>query len=99
MKPAPKRACLSLNDQIANVIHVICRHCNIEKKRISAGRYPNGKDTKWVDETMREWNGLMCPQCHLVRLKIKQKERRANRKAHKEKSSAKRRERYLRTGK
>lgn len=90
---------LSPNEQAANLVVVICKACNFEKNRINAGRYPNGKDTKYVDETNREWNGLMCPPCHLARLKVKQKFDRATDSRRKKKANARRRSYYKRTGK
>ena len=47
-----------------------CKKCLVMKNRILAGKYPNGKDKKWVDENGNEWNGKTCPTCH----KAKQRE-------------------------
>lgn len=44
-----------------------CKICKLECKRIFAGRYPNGKDKKWVDESGREFSGKVCPKCHAER--------------------------------
>lgn len=54
----------------------ICRECRVIKTRVGAGRYPNGKDTKWVDEHGKQWNGNMCPSCFKYRTRFKTKERR-----------------------
>ena len=43
---------------------IVCKICNKECKRYFAGRYPNGKDKRWIDaETGREFNGRLCPPC------------------------------------
>lgn len=49
----------------------ICKLCNKIKTRISAGKFPNGKDMKYVDENGKQWTGSVCPSC----LKEKSKER------------------------
>lgn len=90
---------LTPNEQAANMQLTICKLCNTEKARIVAGKYPSGKDTRFVDITNKEWNGLQCPKCHADEVAIKQKIRRAKNKVFREKVNAKRRERYRRTGK
>ena len=48
------------------------RHCKIclnLKQRILNGKYPNGKDSCWVDENSRQWNGKVCPDCNVKRCK------------------------------
>lgn len=40
-----------------------CSICGETKKRISAGKYPNGKDRRWVDESGRQFCGSKCPTC------------------------------------
>lgn len=46
---------------------IICKLCQKECKRYFAGRYPNGKDKRWIDETGREFSGKVCPKCHAER--------------------------------
>jgi hypothetical protein len=46
---------------------ITCKICKLEVKRYFAGRYPNGRDKKWVDETGREFSGKVCPKCHAER--------------------------------
>lgn len=99
MRVSMTKVNLSLNEQAANSEHVLCKSCQHLKIRIKAGYYPNGKDGKFVDPDMREWNGRVCPDCHVVSLKVKQKISRAKDKIFKEKANAKRRERYKLTGK
>ena len=40
---------------------ICCKRCGETKKRIAAGKW--GKDTKWVDEQGKLFNGLVCPPC------------------------------------
>lgn len=47
----------------------ICKKCFKMKPRISAGKFPNGKDTRYVDENNKQWSGSVCPDC--VKLKAK----------------------------
>lgn len=44
-----------------------CTYCGNTHTRYLAGRYPNGKDKKWVDENGREFSGRTCPSCHASR--------------------------------
>jgi hypothetical protein len=46
---------------------IICKICEQECKRYFAGRYPNGKDKRWIDQTGREFSGKVCPNCHAER--------------------------------
>tara|TARA_R110000868_G_scaffold66014_6_gene197015 strand:+ start:11211 stop:11426 length:216 start_codon:yes stop_codon:yes gene_type:complete len=41
----------------------ICKTCNKIKTRITAGKFPNGKDKKHVDENGKQWTGSVCPDC------------------------------------
>lgn len=41
-----------------------CKLCNFLLVRIAAGKYPNNKDTKYIDEYGKEWSGRVCPGCH-----------------------------------
>lgn len=40
-----------------------CSICGETKKRIAAGKFPNGKDKRWADEAGRLFNGAKCPEC------------------------------------
>lgn len=42
---------------------IVCKKCGESKKRIRAGKFGNGKDTRWTDEAGRQFNGLCCPEC------------------------------------
>lgn len=58
-----------------------CKVCDQIKKRIQMGTY-DGKNKKWVDESGKLWNGLMCPICHKgkaksVMQKLRQEEKNA----------------------
>lgn len=53
-----------------------CKACGEFKIRIRSGRYPNAKDSVFVDIEGKQWSGNVCPQCHVERTKNKQKERR-----------------------
>lgn len=43
---------------------IVCKVCRHECKRYFAGRYPNGKDKRWIDINGREFSGKVCPDCH-----------------------------------
>jgi len=43
---------------------IVCKECEKECKRYFAGRYPNGKDKRWIDDSGREFSGKVCPSCH-----------------------------------
>lgn len=51
----------------------ICKVCNLEKYRIDAGFYQNGKDKRYVDKKLKQWSGLVCPDCHRERVKIRKR--------------------------
>lgn len=58
-----------------NEISIIkCKICLETKTRILSGKYPDGKNNRWVDESGLEFNGKTCPTCH----KIKMAERKRN---------------------
>lgn len=40
-----------------------CSTCGETKKRIRAGKYPDNRNTKWVDDQSKQFNGLCCPVC------------------------------------
>lgn len=48
---------------------VKCKECGETKKRYNAGKYPNNKDTRFVDELGKEWSGKRCPECQRARSK------------------------------
>jgi hypothetical protein len=56
-----------------------CKICLEEKLRIQIGRYPNGKDKKFGDETGKQWNGSICPPCNTIRSKTTMQKTRASR--------------------
>jgi hypothetical protein len=58
----------------------ICKTCNKIKQRISAGKFPNGKDTRYVDENNKQWTGSVCPDCLKEKAKVRSKAARAAKK-------------------
>lgn len=44
-----------------------CRHCEQLKPRILIGKYPDGKNKKYADETGKLWNGSVCGSCNVKR--------------------------------
>lgn len=55
-----------------------CSRCYKVVTRYLAGRYPNGKDKKWVDEKGREFSGRTCPPCHSDRAAGNNRRRRSS---------------------
>ena len=55
---------IDLNQLAMSVQYVVCKSCNVERKKFKNGTYPNAKDFRFVDEKNREWSGRTCPQCH-----------------------------------
>lgn len=53
-----------------------CKKCKVIKKRYLDGKYPNGKDKRWIDETGGEYSGSTCPPCHRKVCKEANKRRR-----------------------
>lgn len=47
---------------------IVCKYCNETKERILAGKYPSGKDKRWVDKDGQEFSGHTCPSCHSLRV-------------------------------
>lgn len=43
-----------------------CKMCQQPKQRIFAGKF-NFKDSRWVDETGKQWMGRTCPDCNVIR--------------------------------
>lgn len=70
----------SLNDKVLSVQYVTCKVCAKEHKKFNAGRYPNGKDVRFVDDNDREWSGRVCPTCHSTRNAKRQKTKRLRKK-------------------
>lgn len=56
-----------------------CKVCGEIKLRIRDGRFPNHKDSKFVDELGKHWNGNTCPKCHneKIRAQVKAKRQKA----------------------
>lgn len=46
-----------------------CKKCAEIKHRIQMGKFKNGRDKKWVDESGRQWVGHTCPSCNADRVK------------------------------
>jgi len=44
-----------------------CKKCLIVKKRIADGKYPDAKNIRWVDDSNKQWNGKLCPDCNVER--------------------------------
>jgi|GEM_PF-6989579 hypothetical protein len=44
-----------------------CRLCEKIKVRRYVGKYPNGRDKKYVDEKGQQWCGRKCPDCQADR--------------------------------
>ncbi len=43
---------------------VWCKNCGVTKERVMAGKYPNGKDKRWVCPiTRKQWSGAVCSEC------------------------------------
>lgn len=58
---------VDINKAASIVTYVICKVCSVERHRVKNGRYPNGKDFRYVDQNNREWSGRVCPGCHSAR--------------------------------
>lgn len=58
----------------------ICKTCKQIKTRTESGRYPNGKDKKYSDETGKLWNGSICPACVVEKSKLTMKKNREGKK-------------------
>lgn len=44
-----------------------CKNCLLQKRRIQDGKFANGRDKRWVDESGRQWCGSICPLCNKER--------------------------------
>jgi hypothetical protein len=56
----------------------VCKTCLQLKDRISAGKFPNGRDKKWVGQDGLLWNGASCGKCNQNRAKLVMKKVRSN---------------------
>lgn len=65
----------------AEYSEIVCKVCNETKTRYYAGKYPNNKDKKWVDNRNREFSGKKCPDCHAKDTAANTKARRAKKNA------------------
>ena len=55
--------------------------CQSIKTRIQDGKYPDGKNKKWVDEKGQLWVGRRCPECVKDSMKSRMQKLRHERKA------------------
>lgn len=51
-----------------------CKNCGQTKVRILSGKFPDGKNNRWVDENGKLFNGKCCPACATEKAKQKMKE-------------------------
>lgn len=47
-----------------------CKVCGELKARIAAGVFQKRKGKRWVDDSGKLWNGLVCPDCHARRAAV-----------------------------
>lgn len=45
-----------------------CKKCNQLRPRVYDGKFPDGKNNRWLDDTGRLWNGNTCGQCHNTKM-------------------------------
>jgi len=59
---------------------IICKTCKLEIARYNAGKYPNQKDTKYVDIDGKIINGKNCADCHrhIIKYKTRNKRNKTN---------------------
>lgn len=65
-----------VNKLASECTYKVCKVCGVEKMRFHGGQYPNAKDTRFVDEDNRQWNGAVCPSCHSTRVALQRKAKR-----------------------
>lgn len=58
-------------------VYAICNTCNESKVRNAAGKFPNGRDTKYVNEKERSWSGKKCPDCQRTKMNKHMKAKRS----------------------
>jgi len=46
-----------------------CKVCGEFKIRLADGKYPNSRNSRFVDECNKEWMGRTCPNCNIERSK------------------------------
>lgn len=62
-----------INTRASQVQYLVCKICSRELKRFNQGKYPNGRDYKYINEDGRQWNGRSCPDCHSASVAAKSK--------------------------
>ena len=67
---------------------VICKICKELKIRIEAGRFPNSNNKRYINEEGKHWNGLVCAECSVNKMKENMKQLRFTRKLSSEKKEA-----------
>ena len=55
-----------------------CKICNEVKLRIYDGKYSDGKNTIWIGEKGTQWNGRICPECQVAKMKNHMQVKRAS---------------------
>lgn len=54
-----------------------CKVCGEKKVRNPAGKFSNGRDTKYVDAEGKLWNGRVCGSCQATKMKSHQRVKRS----------------------
>lgn len=57
--------------------YATCKQCNKTLLKISDGTFPNGLDTRWINDKGKLWSGRCCPDCHKENTKTHLKNKRA----------------------
>lgn len=57
-----------------------CSRCQDIKTRIQDGKYPDGRNKRWVDESGKCWIGRRCPECVIREMKGRMQKLRLGRK-------------------
>jgi len=47
-----------------------CKVCHEVKERIHDGKYPDEKNTRWVNQDGKQWSGRTCPECHVQKMNL-----------------------------
>jgi hypothetical protein len=55
----------------------ICKSCNEKKIRNPAGKFPNGRDKRYIDAAGSQWVGMTCSQCQASKMRNHQKIKRS----------------------
>lgn len=53
-----------------------CKQCNEYKVKISVGKFPDGRNTRFEDNFGKQWNGRTCPDCFLLVMQDRMKTKR-----------------------